>query len=114
MAQLANKIAIITGAGSGFGEGIARAYIAEGAKAVLADINADSVRRVANELGANASAFTCDVSNGAQIRALVDHCVTSFGIPDIVINNAGITHPNCPMIEVDEATFDRVFAVNVK
>jgi 3-oxoacyl-[acyl-carrier protein] reductase len=114
MAQLTNKIAIITGAGSGFGEGIAHAYVAEGAKVVLADINADSVRRVANELGTNASAFTCDVANGDQIQALVDHCLTTFGSPEIVVNNAGITHPNCPMLEVDEATFDRVFAVNVK
>ncbi len=114
MTQLANKIAIITGAGSGFGEGIALAYVAEGAKVVLADINAKSVRRVADALGASASAFACDVSNGAQIRALVDHCVATFGVPDIVVNNAGITHHNGPMTEVDEATFDRVFAVNVK
>jgi 3-oxoacyl-[acyl-carrier protein] reductase len=114
MAQLTNKTAIITGAGSGFGEGIAKAYVEEGAKVVLADINADSVRRVATELGANASAFTCDVSDGAQIRALVDHCVATYGNPDIVINNAGITHVNCPITEVDEATFDRIFAVNVK
>jgi 3-oxoacyl-[acyl-carrier protein] reductase len=114
MAQLANKIAIVTGAGSGFGEGIAHAYVAEAAQVVLADINPESVRRTADELGPNASAFTCDVSNGAQIRALVDHCVSTFGIPDIVVNNAGITHPNSPLLSVDEATFDRVFAVNVK
>lgn len=114
MAQLANKIAIVTGGGSGFGEGIAQAYVAEGAKVVLADINSESVGRVAGGLGANASPFTCDVANGAQVQALVDHCVATFGTPDIVVNNAGITHPNCPMLEVDEATFDRVFAVNVK
>ena len=114
MAQLTNKIAIVTGAGSGFGEGIAQAYVAEGAKVTLADINPEGVRRVANGLGANASAFTCDVANGAQVQALVDHCVATFGIPDIVVNNAGITHRNCPILEVDEATFDRVFAVNVK
>lgn len=114
MSQLANKIAIITGAGSGFGEAIAQAYVAEGAKIVIADINTDSVRRVATLLGANASAYTCDVSNGAQIQGLVDHCVGTFGVPDIVVNNAGITHPNCSLLEVDEATFDKIFAVNVK
>jgi 3-oxoacyl-[acyl-carrier protein] reductase len=114
MTQLTNKIAIVTGAGSGFGEGIARAYVAEGAKVVLADINADGARRVAGELGARASVFTCDVANGDQVRALVDHCLAVFGSPDIVVNNAGITHPNCALTEVDEATFDRVFAVNVK
>ena len=80
---------------------------------MLADINSDSVHRVANALGANASAFTCDVADGAQVKALVYHCVATFGSPDIVVNNAGTTHPNCPMLEVDEATFDRVFAVNV-
>ena len=114
MAQLTNKIAIITGAGSGFGEGIAHAYVAEGAKVVLADINAERVRQVVATLGAAASPFTCDVSKGDQIRALVDHCVATFGIPDIVVNNAGTTHRNGPLTEVDEATFDRVFAVNVK
>jgi 3-oxoacyl-[acyl-carrier protein] reductase len=114
VAQLANKIAIVTGAGSGFGAGIAQAYIAEGARVMLADINAESVRRVAGDLGPNASACTCDVSNGAQIQALVDHCVSTFGSPDIVVNNAGITHPNSPLLSVDEATFDRIFAVNVK
>jgi 3-oxoacyl-[acyl-carrier protein] reductase len=114
MAQLADKIAIVTGAGSGFGEGIAQAYVAEGAKVVLADINPESVHRVAGALGANASACTCDVSDRAQIGALVDHCVRTFGIPDIVVNNAGTTHPNTSLLEVDEATFDRIFAVNVK
>lgn len=114
MAQLSNKIAIVTGAGSGFGEGIAQAYVAEGAKVMLADINAESARRVATALGDNASPFTCDVSVGSQIQALVDHCVATFGVPDIVVNNAGITHRNGPMTDVDEATFDRLFAVNVK
>lgn len=114
MAQLDNKIAIVTGAGSGFGEGIAQAYVAEGAKVVLADINAESAHRVATALGENASPFTCDVSVGSQVQALVDHCVATFGVPDIVVNNAGITHRNGPMTDVDEVTFDRLFAVNVK
>jgi 3-oxoacyl-[acyl-carrier protein] reductase len=114
MAQLANKIAIITGAGSGFGQGIAQAYVTEGAKVVLADINAEGVKRVAAALGANAAAFACDVADGAQIRALVAYAVATFGNPDIVVNNAGITHRNGPLTEVDEATFERVFAVNVK
>ena len=114
MTQLLNKIAIVTGAGSGFGEGIARAYVAEGAKVVLTDINPASVERVAGALGENAVPFTCDVANGAQVQALVDYCVATFGVPDIVVNNAGITHNNGPMTNVDEATFDRLFAVNVK
>lgn len=114
MNQLHNKIAIVTGAGGGFGEGIAKAYIDEGARVVVADINADAARRVASALGANASACTCDVTQKSQVEALVQHCVSTFGAPDIVVNNAGTTHKNRPMLDVDEATFDKVFAVNVK
>ncbi|AFK63566.1 3-ketoacyl-(acyl-carrier-protein) reductase [Advenella kashmirensis WT001] len=114
MAVLDKKIAIVTGAGSGFGEGIATAYINEGAKVIVADINEATARRVADALGNNASAFTVDVSNGEQVRALVAHCVDTFGAPDIVVNNAAITHKNQPMLDVDEAMFDRMFDVNVK
>jgi 3-oxoacyl-[acyl-carrier protein] reductase len=114
MPVLAGKITIVTGAGGGFGEGIARAYVDAGARVIVADIKADAAQRVAQELGASASPFTVDVTNKAQIEALVRHCVDTFGPPDIVVNNAGTTHKNRPMLEVDEATFDRVFAVNVK
>ncbi|HBP31639.1 MAG: SDR family oxidoreductase [Advenella sp.] len=114
MAVLDNKIAIVTGAGSGFGQGIATAYIDEGAKVIVADINEAAALRVAGALGNNASAFTVDVSNGEQVRALVAHCVDTFGAPDIVVNNAAITHKNQPMLDVDEAMFDRMFDVNVK
>ena len=114
MDGLAGKIAIVTGAGGGFGEGIAQAYVAAGARVIVADIKSEAAQRVARELGAAASAFTVDVTQKAQVEALVRHCVDTFGIPDIVVNNAGTTHKNRPMLEVDEATFDRVFAVNVK
>ena len=114
MAALAEKIAIVTGAGGGFGEGIARAYVDAGVRVIVADIKADAAQRVAHELGAAASPFTVDVTNKAQVEALVRYCVDTFGSPDIVVNNAGTTHKNRPMLEVDEATFDRVFAVNVK
>jgi 3-oxoacyl-[acyl-carrier protein] reductase len=114
MAALAGKIAIVTGAGGGFGEGIARAYVDAGARVIVADIKADASQRVAQELGAAAFAFTVDVTNKAQVEALVRHCVDTLGSPHIVVNNAGTTHKNRPMLEVDESTFDRVFAVNVK
>jgi 3-oxoacyl-[acyl-carrier protein] reductase len=114
MGQLAGKVAIITGAGSGFGTGMAEAYVREGAKVIVADINAEAGERVAKSLGANAKAVTTDVANGASVRAMVQACVDSFGVPDIVINNAGTTHRNQPMLQVDEQTFDRVFNVNVK
>jgi 3-oxoacyl-[acyl-carrier protein] reductase len=114
MGQLAGKVAIITGAGSGFGTGMAEAYIREGAKVIVADINAEAGERVAKSLGANAKAVTTDVASGASVQAMVQACVESFGVPDIVINNAGTTHRNQPMLQVDEQTFDRVFNVNVK
>jgi len=114
MTQLQNKIAIITGAGGGFGEGIAQAFVREGAKVIVADILDASAKKVAHALGFNAKAFTCDVTKADDVKALVQHCITTFGIPDIIVNNAGTTHKNRPMLEVDEAMFDKIFSVNVK
>lgn len=114
MGKLDNKIAIVTGAGGGFGEGIAQTYIAEGAKVIVADIRGEFAEKVAKALGPNASAFTCDVSKEADIKALIDHTVKTFGTPNIVVNNAGVTHVNKPMLDVNEAEFDRVYNVNVK
>src|SRR5438552_601945 len=105
---------MVTGAASGFGEGIARAYVAEGAKVLLVDLNGARAKEIATELGDNARFVTCDVARGAQVEAAVAACVEQFGVPDIVVNNAGTTHRNRPMLEVDEAAFDRIYAVNVK
>jgi 3-oxoacyl-[acyl-carrier protein] reductase len=69
---------------------------------------------LAKELGGNASAVACDVTQADQVQAAVRHCVDRFGVPDIVVNNAGTTHKNQPMLDVDEKTFDRMYAVNVK
>lgn len=114
MGQLQGKVAIVTGAAGGFGEGIARLFVAEGASVLLADLDGDKAARVAAELGPTARAARCDVSRADDVRAAVQACVDAFGAPDVVVNNAGITHRNRPMLEVDEATFDLVFAVNVK
>lgn len=114
MPQLENKVTIVTGAASGFGACISRQYIAEGAKVVLADINFEAASKLADELGPNAIAAACDVTNADQVLAAVTLCVKTFGVPDVVVNNAGITHRNQPLLDVDEKTFDRVFAVNVK
>jgi 3-oxoacyl-[acyl-carrier protein] reductase len=114
MGQLEGKIAIVTGAAGGFGEGIARLFVKEGARVLVVDLDGDKAQRVAGVLGPNAKAQKCDVSKGDEVRAAVQACVDAFGPPDIVVNNAGTTHRNQPMLNVDEATFDRVFAVNVK
>jgi 3-oxoacyl-[acyl-carrier protein] reductase len=114
MGRLNNQVAIVTGAASGFGAEIARMYVAEGARVALADINDEGVRNVAASLGSNAIGVRCDVSKRADIDNLVAATVKRFGTVDIVVNNAGTTHKNQPLLEVDEATFDRVYAVNVK
>jgi 3-oxoacyl-[acyl-carrier protein] reductase len=113
--RLQDKIAIVTGAASGFGEGIARLFAAEGARVAVADINADGAAAVARSIGAAAVAVPCDVTQRADIDRLVAATRAAFGgRVDIVVNNAGWTHRNGPLLDVDEATFDRVYAVNVK
>jgi 3-oxoacyl-[acyl-carrier protein] reductase len=114
---LAGKAAIVTGAGSGFGEGIARLFAAEGAKVLVADLVGQQAHRVADAVrAAGGAALACvgDVSQRADVQRMVDETLAAFGRLDIVVNNAGTTHRNGSMLEVDEATFDRVFAVNVK
>jgi 3-oxoacyl-[acyl-carrier protein] reductase len=114
MGQLENKVAIVTGAGSGFGEGVARLYAQEGAKVVIADINVAAATRVAADIGSAALALQVDVARRDQVNDLVQACQRHFGSVDIVVNNAAITHKNQPMLDVDEAMFDRLFDVNVK
>ncbi|TAL81866.1 MAG: glucose 1-dehydrogenase [Candidimonas sp.] len=114
MSQLDNKVAIITGAGGGFGEGIAKLFAKEGAKVVIADINLEAAKRVAAQIGSSAMAIKTDVSSKSDVDELVNKSHSEFGSVDIVVNNAGTTHKNQPMLDVDEATFDRVFNVNVK
>ncbi|MBF6618393.1 MAG: SDR family oxidoreductase [Candidimonas sp.] len=114
MGQLQGKTAIVTGAGSGFGEGIARLYVKEGARVLIADINEAAGQRVAADIGSGATAMKADVANAQDVRALVQACKDSYGAVDIVVNNAAITHKNQPMLDVDEDMFDRLFQVNVK
>jgi 3-oxoacyl-[acyl-carrier protein] reductase len=114
MAQLQDKIAIVTGAASGFGAEIARQYVAEGARVAVADINEAGARDVATSLGAAAIAVKCDVTRRPDIDALVAATLQAFGHIDIVVNNAGWTHRNKPLLEVDEAEFDKVYDINVR
>jgi len=115
--RLADKVAVVTGAGSGFGAGIATRFAEEGARIVAADINGDGAARIVEEIrsaGGTAVAVTADVSKGDEMAKIIAAAVDEFGALDVVVNNAGTTHKNRPMLEVDEATYDRVFAVNVK
>lgn len=114
MGRLQGKVAIVTGAASGFGAEIARRYLAEGARVAIGDINEAGAQAVASASGNAAFALPCDVARRADVERLVAATLERFGRLDIVVNNAGFTHRNMPLLEVDEQTFDRVYAVNVK
>jgi len=110
--RLSGKTAIVTGGASGFGAGIARKFVAEGARVLIADLNSEMAQALAEELGAHA--VTTDVADGRSVAAMAQTAMDSFGRIDILINNAGITHLPAAMEDVSEDDFDRVFAVNCK
>jgi len=115
--RLKGKTAIVTGGASGFGEGIARRFAAEGAYVVVSDIDEAGAVAVAEAIAdksGQAHAAVCDVTVSGDIAHLVDETLSTFGSIDILVNNAGVPQVNGPMLEVDEETFDRIFAVNVK
>lgn len=115
--RLKDKTAVVTGAGSGFGEGIAKTYAREGANVVVNDLDEEAAQRVASEIalaGGKAIAVAGDIAREADWRALRDAALDDFGSVPVVVNNAGTTHRNKPVLDVTEAEFDRVYAVNVK
>ncbi|KND20128.1 3-ketoacyl-ACP reductase [Pannonibacter phragmitetus] len=112
--RLKGKVAVITGAGSGFGEGMAKLFASEGAKVIVADLNGEAAARVASEIGEAAIAVTADVTVRADVEAMVTAATGHFGRLDILVNNAGYSHRNGSMLGVDEETFDRIFDVNAK
>ncbi len=115
--RLSGKVAIVTGGGSGFGEGIARRFAAEGASVVIGDLNLAAAERVAgdiNKAGQKALPVAADVSQNVQMKDLVHAAVEAFGGLDIMVNNAGMPQRNASLLNTDEATFDKIFAVNVK
>lgn len=110
--RLEGKKAIVTGGASGFGEGIVRKFLAEGAEVMIADINGEKAAALAEELGCYACAV--DVSDGGSVQGMALAAEKTFGVPDIIVNNAGVTHLPQAMEYVTEEDFDRVFAVNCK
>jgi 3-oxoacyl-[acyl-carrier protein] reductase len=106
--RLTGKTAIVTGAGSGFGAGIAQRFVEEGARVLVADINGDAANEVAARI--NASPWVVDVSDNTSVRRMAGKMPN----PDIIVNNAGITHLPQPMEDVSEDDFDRIFRVNMK
>jgi 3-oxoacyl-[acyl-carrier protein] reductase len=115
--RLKNKVAIVTGAGSGFGEGIAKRFAQEGCKVVVNDINATGGERVCREIdaaGGKAAFCRADVSRDGDWASLLKFTLDAYGALGIVVNNAGTTHRNQPLLNITEEQFDRVYAVNVK
>ena len=112
--RLKDKVAIVTGGGSGFGEGIVTKFVAEGAKVLVVDRNLEGAERVAQAMGSAASAFRADVASAADTRAMIEAAEAHFGPLDILVNNAGVSHVPTPTEEVSEDDFDRIVAVNMK
>ena len=111
--RLLNKVALITGSASGFGKGMAERFTKEGAKVAIIDINIEAAKSLSKKLGKNTIAIYCDVTKAEDIEKAVNLTIEKFGTIDIVINNAGWTHLNQPMLEVDEETFKKVYDINV-
>jgi 3-oxoacyl-[acyl-carrier protein] reductase len=115
--RLENKVAVITGAGSGFGEGMAYRFAEEGAKIVVSDINKAAAEKVAETVrakGGEAVVDVTDVSIADQVNAMAENAMSAFGAIDILVNNAGMPQRNAPMLETDEETFQKIYDVNVK
>src|SRR3546814_486064 len=115
--RLQGKVALVTGAGSGFGAGIARLFAAEGGRVILADIDGDAAAAVTaaiDRAGGAAVGLKADVTSRADVAAMMGAALDAYGRLDVLVNNAGVAHRNKPMTEVTEAEFDHIFAVNVK
>src|SRR2546422_4538411 len=111
------KIAIVTGAGSGFGEAIATRFAREGARVVVADVNEENGRRVVSAIareGGAARFFRADVCRRAEVRGMIADAVAGFGGLDVLVNNAGFSHRITPLWELAEEEYERVFATNVR
>jgi 3-oxoacyl-[acyl-carrier protein] reductase len=112
--KLQDKVAVITGSGSGFGEAMAKRFAVEGARVVVADVNDDGGERVVSEIGEAARFVHTDVRKGAEVATMIQSALDAFGRLDILVNNAGYRHQIGTVDSVSEEEFDRCFDVNVK
>jgi 3-oxoacyl-[acyl-carrier protein] reductase len=111
------KVVVVTGAGSGFGEAIATRFAREGARVVVADVHEENGRRVAAAIaaeGGTARFVRADVSRAGDVKAMIDQAVSAFGGLDVLVNKAGFSHRTMPLWELPEEEYERVFATNVR
>ncbi len=115
--RLKNQVAIVTGAASGFGEGIAKRFAEEGASIVIADLNDEAGSTVAAKIeqsGGRAVYVHTDVSQRSDIQNMIQTATNTFGKLDTLVNNAGYSHANKPFLDVTGEEFEKVYTVNVK
>lgn len=112
--RMKDKIAIVTGGASGIGAGIAKRFVAEGARVVIADLRIEAAEAMAAQLGSHAIATQVDVADAASVAALAAHVAGAIGDVDVLVNNAGVGHVPQPLDELADDEFERVFAVNCR
>ncbi|MGP4039881.1 SDR family oxidoreductase [Gracilibacillus sp. D59] len=115
--KLKDKVAVVTGAASGMGKAIAERFSNEGAAVVLADLNADGVKTLAEEIektGGKAKAVEVNIANANDVNLMIDTAINEFGTLDILVNNAGIMDGFEPVGEIDDNRWDLIFDVNTK
>lgn len=112
--RLDGKSAIVTGGASGFGAGIVRRFVEEGARVIIADINGDAAAALATELGESATGVQVDISSGGEVASLVQVANEFAGGIDILVNNAGVGHKPQTLDTLSEQDFDRIVSVNIK
>jgi len=113
MADFSDRVALVTGGGSGIGAACARLFAARGASVGVADFDLAAAERVAGELGGRALAVAVDVADAAQVRAMVERSVGAFGRLDALVNSAGISTQNAPVADYPLDAWDRALAVNL-